>query len=441
MRTNVDIDRLRSLNAGLRRNLVVEQTTARNAMATVRKAEGSARALREEIARIKLLLAQVRTQCANDVRKRDVEIQRLKAHLVGQQRGSKTAIVAASITINHGNSTRSVQTESADTVMRPGLQDAEYSLRQENNEFLTELAHSLADENDALIAMVKGTVSTLHELQGLSHNQQPGMWANASTGYPVRLTTEQHVEEPLQIATISVNELSGTLQDVLSRLRDLLTNPSFAPIEEVQAREEEIHKLRDGWEIMESKWREAVTMMKGWRERMLSGGNTVNLEELKIGLRLGGGIEDSGRSSPRSSRSTPDTDEKASVDEATGDHIPPHHDAERDSNASDVITNPASPECQRSLRDQPTTPRSTNTAMFVLKLGPTARYPVLNPVDGNKYMHSAPQTNKVRFNDSGIQGNGHSTHLHDGSQGSSPCQPMNKEARLSTLHSIRVSLG
>ena len=61
------------------------------------------------------------------------------------------------------------------------------------------------------------------------------------------------------------------------------------PIDEVTTREEELVRLKDGWEMMEARWREAIVMMGGWRERMLNGGDTVNLEELKVGLTLGEG--------------------------------------------------------------------------------------------------------------------------------------------------------
>lgn len=80
--------------------------------------------------------------------------------------------------------------------------------------------------------------------------------------------------------------LAGEMEMVIEHLRTLLTNPSFVPLEEVEVREEEIIRLREGWERMESRWREAVQMMDGWRKRMARSGQTVNLEELKMGLLL-----------------------------------------------------------------------------------------------------------------------------------------------------------
>jgi hypothetical protein len=73
---------------------------------------------------------------------------------------------------------------------------------------------------------------------------------------------------------------------VLDHLRTLLTNPSFVPLEEVEIRDEEIGRLREGWEKMENRWKQAVTMMDGWQRRLTDGGDSVRVEELKRGMTL-----------------------------------------------------------------------------------------------------------------------------------------------------------
>lgn len=391
------MDRLTTRNTELRRDLSLSHSSTRAAQATVSKVEGSARALREEIARIKVMLGQVRTQCANDVRKRDVEIQRLKTHLVGQQRGSKPGMATASITISLGNSARSSQSEGKDRDTQPDLQDVEYSLRQENNEFLTELAHSLADENDALIAVVKNTIATLRELQGLSHNQQPGTDLDSTLPTSPQQTAQPHTEEPVQVVTTPVNQLCDNLSDMLERLRDLLTNPSFAPIEEVQLREEEIQRLREGWEKMESKWREAVIMVRSWREHMLKGGDTINLEELKLGLGLGEDLTDSDIIAEGLSMLPEESEEASLVDEHNckdGHYLTTNCEA-LDNDATDVRGTPTTKSattgrttCQREDDD--------NNTLFNLAVTSTVHYPVLNPTDGNRDKDETSRTQRAQ---------------------------------------------
>lgn len=295
------VSRLKSENADLTRQLSLSQAAARAAQVAAHTADAAARTLREEVARVKTVLAQVRTQCANDVRKRDVQIQKLKGHLEARQRGgNKNGAVGASITIVPGMTGRanvgSDGRGSANSV--PSLEDTEYSLRQESTEFLTQLSQSLSDENDALISLVRGALGTLKELQGLPHNRmEQARYGGSHVSSKGRYgrPDEAGAEQMVQSVAVSYQSLSVDLEGVLQSLTDLLTNPSFAPVEEVHIREEEIQRLKEGWEKMESRWTEAVVMMQGWQKRMLSGGDTVNLDELKQGLVLGEGLDSPSR--------------------------------------------------------------------------------------------------------------------------------------------------
>ena len=98
----------------------------------------------------------------------------------------------------------------------------------------------------------------------------------------------QRVEDPnVFIAPqVSYENLATDISEVLEHLRVLLTNPSFVPLEEVQIREDEIGRLRSGWEQIEARWREALTLMDGWRKRIMETGDTINLDDLRKGLTL-----------------------------------------------------------------------------------------------------------------------------------------------------------
>lgn len=233
------------------------------------------------MARLKATVQQIRTACANDVRKRDVQIQKLKAHLTSQQRGNKTGLIGASITISPSMNGMAMLNSAKDD--SPDVEDPAYNLRQETTDFLTQLSQSLSDENDNLIGLVRTTLSTLREVQGLSENMERAGLEEVSD-------EDGQDEHMLHALPTSYDALATDMHNVLDSLRSLLTNPNFVPIEEVSIREEEILRLRAGWEMMETKWREAVIMMDGWRKRMLSGGDTVNIDELKRGLGLGAGL-------------------------------------------------------------------------------------------------------------------------------------------------------
>ena len=54
----------------------------------------------------------------------------------------------------------------------------------------------------------------------------------------------------------------------------------------MEVRDEEIKRLREGWEKMESRWKQAVALMDGWQRRLADGGDSVRVEELKRGINL-----------------------------------------------------------------------------------------------------------------------------------------------------------
>ncbi|KAF2127969.1 hypothetical protein P153DRAFT_386946 [Dothidotthia symphoricarpi CBS 119687] len=369
-RQTLALERLHARNEDVARQLSLAQSQERSARAALRTAESSARSLREEMLRLKTTVQQVRTSCANDVRKRDVQIQRLKSHLTTQQRGNKTGLVGASITINPGTmglggATGSVRDDG------PDLEDAEYSLKQETTEFLTQLSQNLSDENDSLIGLVRSTLTTLRELQGM-----PEAMRSADAG---ELSTIGEDEEDsrhgmLNALPTSYETLADDMDAVLDNLKNLLTNPNFVSVDEVEMREEEIHRMRAGWEKMESRLREAFMLMDSWRKRMTNG-DTINLEELNMGMGFGAGLQEV------ESEEASMVDEEEEIDDAASSVFDDELDqAEEEQDQS-------TPEAIRVVD------KTTNSDIFKLKLRPDQ--PVLRETDGNKSQSRSPR--KVAF--------------------------------------------
>lgn len=215
------------------------------------------------MARMKVLVQQTRNQCAVDVRKRERVIEGLKKHVGdGRVRGGGKTVGVREITVVPG-----IGGDQQAGGMGLSTADEGYDLRSETNEFLTELARGLSEENENLAALVRRTVETLRTSSGW---ERPG-----------------HQDGDIVVPTeVGYEGIASDMDAVLEHVQTLLTNPSFVPLEEVEVREEEIIRLREGWEKMENRWREAVQMMEGWRKRMARSGQTVNLEELKMGLSL-----------------------------------------------------------------------------------------------------------------------------------------------------------
>ncbi len=274
------IARLETRNADLDRQLALTAAQERAARAARRSAETRNRALREEMARLKGSVAQIRAQCATDLRRRDGELQRLKRHLEGRRGRDGNSGQVGVVIVTPGLSKGPQANRNGG--MGTDLDSPEYSLKQETTEFLTQLSQGLSDENDALISLVRGTLATLRSLQGLPNSGQGSECSGSVEGL-------DNVNG-LMGGPPSYEALATSTDEVLEHLRGLLTNPSFVPLEEVEIREEEIHRLRDGWEKMASRWKEAMTLLDGWKKRMVDTGDTINLNDLKIGMELGSEI-------------------------------------------------------------------------------------------------------------------------------------------------------
>ncbi|KAK2796842.1 hypothetical protein FQN50_009403 [Emmonsiellopsis sp. PD_5] len=283
-----EIERLQTKTTELARSLALAEGQERAFKATIHSAEATNRGLKDQVQRMKTSIQQIRAQCATDIRKRDVELQKLKSHLTDRQRGKRDGLGVTTITITP---TPKVNLSRKPMEGGEGLESPGYSLKQETTEFLTRLCQELSDENDAMIRIAKNTIQTLRSLQGLP--DLPGKDSNElDTTEATAWETSAQEDSPGTDPAPQYERLAAEMDLVLEQLRSLLTNPSFVPLEEVELRDNEIFRLRDGWEKMEERWKEAVAMMDGWHRRMAEGGNSVNIDELKQGMGLGLGVSE-----------------------------------------------------------------------------------------------------------------------------------------------------
>lgn len=216
-------------------------------------------------------MAETRAACANEVRKRDRQIEGLRkaAAEAGRARGERKSAGLTTIQI-----TGEFGGEDSGLAGASSTREDGYSLRQETNGILAQLAKGLSEENDTLLTLVRKTNDSLKDISGFGKEEGEGAAA-------AKLKVDH-----AKVLTASPEDLTTDLDNVVAHVRNILSNPSFAPLEEVLVREEEIFRLRDGWEKMETRWREAVHLIDGWRRRMAANGQPVNMEELKMGLRL-----------------------------------------------------------------------------------------------------------------------------------------------------------
>ena len=287
-RKNDQIEKLKSKNEETARGLAQAQAAERTAQTEFKRIEKVAKGLQDQVGKLKTALAQVKSQCTNDVRKRDLEIARLKTHLQGRQRGNKVGVAAPSITIT-GGARKPVALDGANHE----LDDPEYSLKQETTEFLTQLSASLSDENDNLTNLLRGAVSTIRELLGLpatAHRHADSAIGSIDSHEDIIHTNKQPTNATNNAALLhplasSHSSLAASVDATLTHLKSILTNPNFVSMDEVTARDEEIARLRYGWERMEQRWKDVLRMMEAWKRKMDTG-HTIGIDDLRRGIGL-----------------------------------------------------------------------------------------------------------------------------------------------------------
>ncbi|TRX92009.1 hypothetical protein FHL15_007106 [Xylaria flabelliformis] len=259
------------------RRVDTADATERALRTQLKTAEQGIYKLKEEMTKMKSLVTQTRSACANEVRKRDRQIDSLKKAVAdaGRVRGGarNRDILTINITGEFGG-----EGDNGMGMPAGATQDEGYNLSMETNGFLTELAKGLSEENEGLLALVRRTVDGLRKMSGLDRDTGPG--------HEQSHNAHVHDELAMQPPQKSAEELAAELEAIVEHLRSILTNPSFVPIEEVEVRDEAIARLRAGLETMEARWKDAVHMIDGWRRRMVSSGKSVDMEDLQMGLRL-----------------------------------------------------------------------------------------------------------------------------------------------------------
>lgn len=268
----LDIQRLQDKNVHLKSELATSEAQQRSLAASAKRAQTQAKGLKEQMMKLKSTLDQVRAKCISDVRKRDVELEKLKHHLNSLNRGKKEPALAGT-----KGTVSSMQQRSASQPVS-SQQDPNatgWCLENENNEFLAAVVNETSTENVALRKIVEDSMRYLKVLSGMEEEPvKPKEVVAIGIPGQYRDRSASNVPESL----IPVQQLATTMSDVLAHVQTVLRDPSFVPIEEVQSRDEEIVKLKEGWEKMADRWKEAVSMMTQWRQ------NVMNEDEPIVGL-------------------------------------------------------------------------------------------------------------------------------------------------------------
>lgn len=247
--------RLTEKAAELQRKFDITAAAEAGLKREMKTAEATIRGLKDELARTKALVGQTRLSCANEVRRRDRQIDTLKKQVAeaGRARGVRTNPAITSIIV------------SGEIPTTQSTVDEDRMLQEEAQSSMAKLSRDLNRENEAILVILNTAMEQLREMSGW---QRPD-------------DTEPQVRR-----NSNLENMTTEMDMVMGHMRHLLTNPSFVPVEEVTMREEEITRLKTGWVKMENRWKDAVHLIDGWRKRMSTSGQPICEADLQMGLRL-----------------------------------------------------------------------------------------------------------------------------------------------------------
>ncbi|KAK6522514.1 hypothetical protein TWF281_001959 [Arthrobotrys megalospora] len=248
-KANASAERYKSRCEELERRCATLQGQERVLNANVRSAEITAKSLKDETARLKTMVQQVRTQHANEIRKRDHQISKMKERLLEKSRGgrgNKQPISFPGLTLSGTSSTTHLGGSVGSEGLVPGSTDM--VLTDDTTAILTTLSQNLADENDTLVSMIKSTVTTLKAISGMD----------------TEVDQEAELEEGERnvIANdISYTSLSNEVDEVLEHLKDMLNQPNYVPLEDLDARDREIERLTLQLQGTLEAWKNAIALV------------------------------------------------------------------------------------------------------------------------------------------------------------------------------------
>ncbi|KAK9248698.1 Afadin and alpha-actinin-binding-domain-containing protein [Lipomyces tetrasporus] len=222
-----------------------------NFSTSVKTLEVQNRNLQEDIARQKSMLQQIRAQDANERRKRDQHILRMKEKAGFEIRRTKSTSSATGKLNN--SSWSSERYMSASQSIRKSFSehpDSGSLFWEQTATIIPDVIQELTEENARLISLIRETALTL----------------NVFTGE--KSVNDEDFDSVLQYMPSSFTELSIEINNSLEALREILHEPKYVSIEEVHHREQEIERLKKQLDSMTSNWKDAIETMDEWNQYM-----------------------------------------------------------------------------------------------------------------------------------------------------------------------------
>lgn len=225
--------------------------------AAKRTLESSNKTLREDMSRMKALQQQSKAQFANELRKKDAQISRVKQRLQDPISRNKPLTGASGTFSRVHNSYTSGQGQAPAGVTTTDSLPALRALSQENS-----MLYGLAYKTRLVLDNILHYGFKDQKLD-LSPDEIDNI---ESLGYDVSGSDELIVNSARVIRrTTNVTQLGAETAHSLQKLSDQLKSAEMVPITEVQLKDKEISELQGQVETVTANWQRAIKTMDEWK--------------------------------------------------------------------------------------------------------------------------------------------------------------------------------
>lgn len=207
---------------------------------------------RTTFSQLKLVVQKSRLQCANELRKRDMEISRLKERLLDPKKVKTVTGISGTLSKSY-NSFKSTAGGGANTVQHNSGQSAKESTVQE----VVRLNQQLVLESSTLLDMLYRIYQEFIDMV-----YSPSLAEKIPELSAVGLPDSAGVSE----RALRAEELGQRIVVCIEEVRNIIYSPDFVSISEMREKEKEISDLREQLRDMTANWQKAMNSVEEWKK-------------------------------------------------------------------------------------------------------------------------------------------------------------------------------
>lgn len=250
---NTKTERLNSKANALQKQVTSLEHLNESLESTVDSLRKSNSHAKDQVGRLKNIVKQHRQQFANELRRRDMQIGKLKERLQDTTRRTKT-LSGVSGTLS--KSYNSYSTTALSSVVE----------NNESTDSIDSVSSELASMNNSLVAENNALLVMLHEIRDSLSFVTDETHSNIISQESATYNENPQNSTEVLIRCKSTEELKEEVSDCVDYIKQALHSPNYVSVVELKEKETEIQKLKDQLSDANTNWQKAISTMDQWKK-------------------------------------------------------------------------------------------------------------------------------------------------------------------------------